>query len=90
MGLLCKLFKFLLNVFTRIVEVVASAIKVVGTAVVDVLSDLVESASNALFGSGSWLTLAFVGVGLYLLLGRDSREGELSSVGQISGGTNGS
>lgn len=89
MSLLCKLFKFLLNVFTQIVEVVASAVKTIGTAVVDVLSDLVESAGNALFGGNGFLTLLLVGGGLYFLFGRDKQPESTSKRKPTVGVTNG-
>lgn len=80
--LLCKLFRFILNVFTRVVEFVAEAVKLIGTAVVDVLGDLFEAGGNAiskLFGSPGGLVL--LGIGAYLLVNlfgeddEDSRSG---------------
>lgn len=68
--LLCKLFRFILNIFTRVVEFVAEAVKLIGTAVVDVLGDLLEAGGNAvskLFGSPGGLVL--LGIGAYLLIG---------------------
>lgn len=59
MNLVCKLFRFILNIFEGVVTVVASALKAVGSAVVDVLSDIWDHT----LGSGK-LSGIVIGVGL--------------------------
>lgn len=66
-GALCKLFRFVLNVFTQVVDVVASAVKVIGGAAVDVLTDLLSSVGNMLGIDGSTLMWIALGVGAYFL-----------------------
>lgn len=66
-SLLCKLFRFLLGTFEQVVNVVASAIKTVGNAAVDVLSDIWDNTIGS-GGAGGIITLGLIGVGLYLLL----------------------
>lgn len=62
-NLLCKLFRFFLNMFEQVVSVVASALKTIGTAAIDVLDDLLTSASDAL---GLPKLALFAGAGLLL------------------------
>lgn len=59
MNLICKLFRFILNIFEGVVTVVASALKSVGSAVVDVLSDVWDNT----LGSGSFSGI-LIGVGI--------------------------
>lgn len=73
MNLICKLFNFILNIFDGVVTVVASALKTVGSAVVDVLSDVWDNT----LGSGSFGGL-LIGVGLlglaYFMLTKEKDE----------------
>lgn len=72
--LLCKLFRFFLNIFEQVVTVVAEALKTVGKAAIEVLDDLLTTASNAL---GLPKLALFAGVGLlayWLLTGDDDEE----------------
>lgn len=65
--ILCKIFQFLLSTLQQVVEVVASAIKSIGHAVVDVLSDLWDNT----LGSGSLggiFTFAILGIAAWWLL----------------------
>lgn len=70
MGILCKIFRFALDIFSSTVDAVASAVKIVGTAAVDVLSELIESAGDAvggIFGNGgSVILLVALGAGFFL------------------------
>lgn len=59
MNLVCKLFRFILDIFEGVVTVVASALKTVGSAVVDVLSDIWDHT----LGSGN-LSGILIGAGL--------------------------
>lgn len=78
-GILCKIFRFALNIFSSVVEAVAEAVKIVGTASVDVLSELLESAGDAVGGifggSGSLIMLALLGAGVYLIAKPENKEG---------------
>lgn len=74
--LLCKLFRFLLNMFEQVVTVVASALKTIGTAAIDVLDDLLTTASNAL---GLPKLALFAGAGLLLWLFMASDDEDESS-----------
>lgn len=74
---LCKLWRGLLQVFTSVVEASATALKVVGGAAVDVLSELFQSAGDALgsiFGSSPILWLALAGGAIWFFGGRDKEE----------------
>lgn len=71
-GFLCKIFRFVLNIFEQVVTVVASAVKTIGTAAVDVLSDLahaVGDAASGLFSGSGIFGLLVVGGVLWMLLG---------------------
>lgn len=71
---LCKLWRGLLQVFTSVVEASATALKVVGGAAVDVLSELFQSAGNALgniFSSSPLVWLALAGGAIWFFGGRD-------------------
>lgn len=77
-GFLCKIFRFALDLFSNVVTVVAEAVKLIGTAAVDVLDELFEAGGDLLsgiFGSpGKILMLGLVGYGAYLLLADDEDE----------------
>lgn len=76
-SMLCKIFSFVLKVFKKIVQAVAEAIKVVGTAVIDVLDTLLEGASNALFGGNLFAKIALIGVGYFLITrSQDKRDSQ--------------
>lgn len=78
-GLLCKIFRFVLNIFERVVNVVASAVKTIGTAAVDVLSELVSAVGNAaagLFSGSGLLGLLVVGGALWMLMGSRDKDKE--------------
>lgn len=57
---LCDIFSFLLDLFKQVINFVAETLIEIGTAVVDVLSDILESASKGLLSSP--LGIAFVGI----------------------------
>lgn len=70
--------------FTKVIEFVAEAVKVVGNAVVDVLSDLFQAAGSAIgdiFSANPLLWMVVGGVGLFWLFGGDDKKDE-SSIGQ--------
>lgn len=78
--ILCKIFRFILNIFEQVVRVVASAIKTIGMATVDVLSDLAHAVGDAaagLFSGSGLLGLLIAGGALWMLMGfedEDSKE----------------
>lgn len=70
-SLLCKVFRFVLQIFSMIVSFVATAITTLGDAAVDVLSDLLDSVGDAVGGifGGSPVILGVLALGIaYLLL----------------------
>lgn len=73
-GFLCKVWQFFLNVFTNIVNAVAQALTVIGTAVVDVLSQVAEAVGDALGINGSTVMWIALGLGVYFLFGRSDDE----------------
>lgn len=73
-GLFCKIWQFLLNVFTDIVNAVAQALATIGTAVVDVLSQVADAVGDALGISGSTFLWIALGLGAYFLFGGDDDE----------------
>lgn len=83
-SILCKIFRFLLNVFGQIVTTVASAITILGDAAVDVLSELLESAGDAvggIFGGSGFLGLLVLGaVGYFVLTGDDDERNITTTV----------
>lgn len=72
-NLLCKLFRFFLSMFEQVVTVVASALKTIGTAAVDVLDDLLTSASGAL-GLPKLALLAGAGLLLWFFMSGDDED----------------
>lgn len=48
---LCNVFRFLLDMFKQIVNVIAEALIALGTAVVDVLSEVASAVSDGLFSN---------------------------------------
>lgn len=82
--LLCKLFRFFLNVFEQLVNVIADALVAVGTAAIDVLSDLAGAASDAL---GLPKLVVFIGLGaaLWLLSKRKEDKKPIKDVTPTSG-----
>lgn len=75
MGILCKIFNFVLNIFTMAVDFVAKTVKTLGNAVVDVLSELISSVAegvSSIFSMNPLFWIAIVGgVGWLLLSNND-------------------
>lgn len=72
MNFVCKIFRFVLDLFGNVVDFVAGAVTVIGTAIVDVLSDLIVAASEgigSIFGSNPLLWGALLIGAAYFLLG---------------------
>lgn len=70
--LLCKLWNFVLEIFGQVVDFVSSALTTVGTAIVDVLGELLQSAGGALsdlFSASPVFTLGLLALGAWWLLG---------------------
>lgn len=70
--LLCNLWNFILEIFGQVVDFVSSAVTTVGTAVVDVLGDLLQSAGSALsdlFSASPVFTLGLLALGAWWLFG---------------------
>lgn len=89
MDLICKIFGFILNLFTKVVNVVAQALTILGEATVDVLSDLVtsvgEGVASTLGGSGllGWLLIG--GVAYFLLTKKDDSKPQTITVTPAQG-----
>lgn len=85
--LLCKIWNVILGLFTKVVEFTAEAIKVVGGATVDVLSELLTSAGSAIgdiFGSNPLLWTIAAG-GLLFFLARDKDKDKTITVNPVQG-----
>lgn len=89
MDLLCKIFGFILNLFTKVVSVVAQALTILGDATVDVLTDLVtsvgEGIASTLGGSGllGWLLVG--GVAYFLLTKKEDPKPQTITVTPAQG-----
>lgn len=72
-SVLCKIWRFFSNILSAIVSFTAESLKTIGSAAVDVLSDLFKEAGKALGGvfSSSPLVWLALGVGAFFLLGKD-------------------
>lgn len=53
--ILCRIFNFFLMIFTSVVEAIAAAFKIIGTAAVEVLSDLLDAGGSLLSKPLFWL-----------------------------------
>lgn len=77
-GFLCKIFRFALDLFSSVVTVVAEAVKLIGSAAIDVLDELFEAGGSLLSGilgsPGKLLMLGLVGYGAYVILTDDEDE----------------
>lgn len=75
MGILCKIFNFVLNIFTMVVDFAAKVITTLGNAAVDVLSELVSSVAggiSSIFSMNPIFWIAILGgVGWLLLSNND-------------------
>lgn len=76
-SLLCKVFRFVLQIFSMIVSFVAEAITTLGDAVIDVLDDLLDSVGDTLGGifGGSPVLWGVLAIGVaYILFGGSSED----------------
>lgn len=82
-GILCKIFRFALDLFSNVVTVVAEAVKLIGSAAVDVLDELFEAGgdlfSSILGSPGKLVMFGLLGYGAYVLLTNDDESDEKSS-----------
>lgn len=73
---LCKIFAFLLNLASQVIDVVVQTLLALATGVVDVLGSVVDAVGSSIMKSPvGWIVL---GVGAYLLFGlvKDKEDGE--------------
>lgn len=63
---LCKVFRFLLDLVAQVVELVAKTLIMVGTAAVEVLSEVARAAGSVLLKNP--IVLGVLGVALFMLL----------------------
>lgn len=71
---LCKVFRFLLDLVSQLVDLVADTLIKVGTAAVEVLSEVASAASSALFKNP--IVLGALAIGAYFLLKPSSDDDE--------------
>lgn len=72
---LCKIFRFLLDTSAQMVDLVKNTVIDVGTAAVDVLSELSKSVGKAITGSPLFVGAILVGAYLLFFKGKkDERE----------------
>lgn len=82
MNFICKVFRFLLDIFKGVVNIIAEALSSIATAVVDVLSEVASSVGSAF--ASSPLGIAVLGVGafiaykMFLAPSDDEREREVT------------
>lgn len=68
---LCKIFRFLLDTGAQLVDLVKNTVIEVGTAAVDVLSELASTAGSAILRNPATLGLLLFGVWFIFLRGDD-------------------
>lgn len=71
-SILCKIFRFSLAIFKQVINTIAEAVKTVGTAVIDVLDDLILGTGGSIVSKLGLFLL--VGAGAYFFLTRDDDE----------------
>lgn len=76
-SMLCKVWRFFSDMLSQVVEFVATALKTIGSAVVDVLGDLLKQAGSALgdIFKASPLVWVALGVGAIWIFGKDEDDG---------------
>lgn len=72
---LCKIFRFLLDTGAQLVDLVKNTVIEVGTATVDVLSELASAASSAIFKNPVALGILLFGAWFIFLKG-DKDDGQ--------------
>lgn len=85
--ILCKIWRFLSDILTQVVDFVANALTTIGTAIVDVLSDLLQAAGSAIgdiFSANPVLWLAVGGVAAWWLFGGSGDEDKAAPTGKLS------
>lgn len=79
----CKIWKFVLGFISKVVDFVLSVVK----KLIGFVVEAIESIADSIFGSGSLLLFAAVGLGLYLLLKKDdSNQGSAYTLNDRQGG----
>lgn len=80
---LCKIFRFLLDLVGQVVDLVANTLIKIGTAAVDVLSEVAGAVGNAFLNNP--IALFVVGLGAYMIISRlapsnkeEEREGRVA------------
>lgn len=83
--IICKIWRFLSDMLGLVVDFVAGALTTIGTAVVDVLSDLFQAAGRAIgdiFSTNPLLWAGVVGVGLWWLFSDNEEKQQKSAQAQ--------
>lgn len=78
MDILCKIFKFVLGVFKRVVQFVADGVKIVANALVDVLDTVAKGVSKVVFGNLP--LIAGLAIGAFFLFGKKSDKGKGTTI----------
>lgn len=73
----CKLWNFLLNIFTTVVEAVGYALKTVGTVLVETAGAIAEAVGDVLGIPGNLFLWIAGGIGLYFLVKSSDDKQEL-------------
>lgn len=85
MNILCKIFNFILNIFEQVLNVVVTALVMLGDAAIDVLTGVANAVGDALgISGGSLLWLALGGLGLYFFMKKDDDEPRKQVNGSIT------
>lgn len=81
---LCKVFRFLLDLVSQVVSLVAQTLIMIGTAVVEVLSEVAGAIGGALLKNP--VILGLIGVGLYMFLsgGKEDDKAKPTTVKELS------
>lgn len=67
-SIICKIYRFFLNLFDMTIKAIASAIKTIGEATVDILSSTAEALGEALGISGSSVLWIAALIGGFILV----------------------
>lgn len=78
MKLICKLFNFILNLFTSAVEGIAFALRTVGEIALELLVDAAEAVGNALGIDGTTVLWLGVGVLAFFLLRNKDKDNKVN------------
>lgn len=77
----CKLWNFILNAFTSVIEGVGTLLSTVGTVLIEALGAVAEAAGDILgISGGSLIWLALGGIGLWFFLSQDDKSNQVKTI----------